>query len=353
MKIKTYLVPTFSQAVSMIKKDLGPEALILSTKPQNMDRAWWKTSENLIEVTAALDMEENSFIDHKKDLLQDRNQSQTDMSQWENDVTELCHSLFKKGFGVSLIEQLAHFLCEENVSQGNCAEQAALWLLEQMPPIFSWDNFLNNIPNILLISGTNEAGRTMVALQLAEKLLQQRLKVGFISLSPTASIFDRLTRETLRKSHIRFSKTQSITTLMSAVQRMKDCECIIIDDDFSHQMTSQMTSLFKNKNLWNGLVLPLDSSQENIHQVKRSQSQSPDGLILTHNGIFSKMGSLIQAPLEFRVPLSFLVDISKDALLEVPHLEKILDMIFNFSHENEILKKELVRDLTVSLQHYH
>ncbi len=56
MKIKTYQVASMREAIEAIKRDLGSEAVILSTKELRRRRSWFNRSEPpIIEVTAAVD----------------------------------------------------------------------------------------------------------------------------------------------------------------------------------------------------------------------------------------------------------------------------------------------------------
>ncbi|GEM_PF-364048 len=55
MKIKTYLVDSLSEAVEKIKQELGPEAVILSTRKSPSHGKWWQKRGGSLEVTAALD----------------------------------------------------------------------------------------------------------------------------------------------------------------------------------------------------------------------------------------------------------------------------------------------------------
>lgn len=57
MKIKTYVVRTLTDAVERIKRDLGPEAVILSTRKATSSGQWWKPGTSRLEVTAAIDAE--------------------------------------------------------------------------------------------------------------------------------------------------------------------------------------------------------------------------------------------------------------------------------------------------------
>ncbi len=55
MRIKTYVCPSLSEAVEKIKRDLGPEAVILSTRKADADK-WWLGKKAQLEVTAAIDV---------------------------------------------------------------------------------------------------------------------------------------------------------------------------------------------------------------------------------------------------------------------------------------------------------
>lgn len=61
MKIKTYNVSTLSEALVLIKRDLGPKAVILSTRKIPIGSQWWKKKKGGIEVTAAIDYNEDSL----------------------------------------------------------------------------------------------------------------------------------------------------------------------------------------------------------------------------------------------------------------------------------------------------
>lgn len=55
MKIKTYTVETLSEAVERIKRELGPQAVILSTRKVPANGKWWGKAITKLEVTAAVD----------------------------------------------------------------------------------------------------------------------------------------------------------------------------------------------------------------------------------------------------------------------------------------------------------
>lgn len=57
MKVKSYIVPNLAEAIERIKRDLGPEAVILSTKKANPNEKWWRTATPSIEVTAGIDLD--------------------------------------------------------------------------------------------------------------------------------------------------------------------------------------------------------------------------------------------------------------------------------------------------------
>lgn len=62
MKIKTYTVGSLSEAVEQIKRDLGPQAVILSTKKVAGPGTWFAPKKTKLEVTAAIDMEPQAAV---------------------------------------------------------------------------------------------------------------------------------------------------------------------------------------------------------------------------------------------------------------------------------------------------
>ncbi|MBI4239308.1 MAG: flagellar biosynthesis protein FlhF [Deltaproteobacteria bacterium] len=56
MRLKTYTVDTLSEAVDMIKRELGPEAVILNTRKVEGTGRWWLRERPRLEVTAAVDV---------------------------------------------------------------------------------------------------------------------------------------------------------------------------------------------------------------------------------------------------------------------------------------------------------
>lgn len=56
MRLKTYTVDTLSEAVDQIKRELGPEAVILNTRKVEGTGRWWLRERPRLEVTAAVDV---------------------------------------------------------------------------------------------------------------------------------------------------------------------------------------------------------------------------------------------------------------------------------------------------------
>lgn len=59
-------MPSLSEAVERIKKDLGPEAVILSTRKAPMGNKWWQRGAAKLEVTAAIDVDDNRRVEHDR-----------------------------------------------------------------------------------------------------------------------------------------------------------------------------------------------------------------------------------------------------------------------------------------------
>ena len=55
MRVKTFEATSMQEALSIVKREMGEEAFILSTRPRQRKTAMGLTSEPVIEVTAAVD----------------------------------------------------------------------------------------------------------------------------------------------------------------------------------------------------------------------------------------------------------------------------------------------------------
>jgi flagellar biosynthesis protein FlhF len=72
MKIKKYIVNSIDEALSKIKKELGNDAYILTTKKIVTSGALNLSRKNMLEVTAAVDNKKNTDDIISKNLLDKR-----------------------------------------------------------------------------------------------------------------------------------------------------------------------------------------------------------------------------------------------------------------------------------------
>ncbi|MCX7817078.1 MAG: hypothetical protein N2317_06175 [Syntrophales bacterium] len=92
MKVKRYEVTSIQEALNMIKKELGPEAIIISTKTLK------GTNPRIIEVIAAVDYEKDSKIampDNGYLEVTDKKKFARRLDGLEDDITELKEALFR------------------------------------------------------------------------------------------------------------------------------------------------------------------------------------------------------------------------------------------------------------------
>ncbi len=242
MKIKTYLVPTLSEAVERIKSDLGPEAVILSTRKVQGSGKFWNRDAQL-EVTAALDSGErvspelqtytpsnqpNAYrwmsqvadqstskqieplkgelqkIREALEILTNRPEpsyqqnrepvaaqasSITDGQAQDSAVYTVCHELLEQRVLPQIVEELSQHLVdlEGEASEDVVREKAALWLLHHLPEIELFEPGLRKAsgkcPQILAVFGPTGSGKTTTLVKLASHLiLAKGKKVAFITL---------------------------------------------------------------------------------------------------------------------------------------------------------------------------
>jgi flagellar biosynthesis protein FlhF len=89
MKVKKYIVEDMQEALRVIKNDLGPDALILSTRKVRKGSALGLFSKLVLEVTAAIDTKEQPFESPKSNMTYSRNMSQPVPPKNSSDIENL------------------------------------------------------------------------------------------------------------------------------------------------------------------------------------------------------------------------------------------------------------------------
>jgi flagellar biosynthesis protein FlhF len=100
MNIKKFIAKNSREAMQMVKKDMGPEAVILKTRTINSSSGYNKRSQRMIEVTAAVDY--HAPIVTSSDQGSYQSPPSIGLERLEKDIREIKEALLSSDAGTSL-----------------------------------------------------------------------------------------------------------------------------------------------------------------------------------------------------------------------------------------------------------
>ncbi len=382
MKIKTYLVRSLSDAVEKIKKEMGPEAVILSTKKVTAETHPLAASTARLEVTAALYPVETheyipattkpqaaafqetnisgkaaaekipalevleasvaaavtSSVTHSpvEDYLAKQNQKK--IEEMEESILSVCKKLNDNEVQASIINELSEQLLSEpeGFNLERCEELSAQYLMSKMPKpkAFKREGYLAFV-------GPTGSGKTTSLMKLALKFKLE----GCESLAIVSIDYDTLHRQEplkrfAEKNKIPFFLVNHESQLTQNLSKFATYEVILFDTEgCSPYDNERMMRLAKTCEslapLQTALVLPTHLAFGNLFSIlKRFSVTHCDRLILTKLDETENFGNLLHASYYSQLPLAYLTKgqrVPED--IEQATLERVMDCLFRFSEK--------------------
>ncbi|MGY8762981.1 MAG: flagellar biosynthesis protein FlhF, partial [Nitrospinaceae bacterium] len=97
MQIKKYIADNYSEALASIKKEMGSDALIMTTRSIRSDSEWNGSSASQVEITAAIDTARNDIVDAPKIREPEPSFELSDLEgEFDPDIKSLLYSLLSK-----------------------------------------------------------------------------------------------------------------------------------------------------------------------------------------------------------------------------------------------------------------
>ncbi len=353
MRIKTYLVNHLGEAIEKIKKELGPQAVILSTR--KVEGQGWSQKTCRLEVTATLPDAPPAFREAPVDALLEKETQKNPLpgfsqpkpapsplrpfyergSSWVDALSHLvAHRLSARA-----LEALIAASPDEKISSDpqTCQAWIASWLEKNLPAVTPF-SIQANAPSHLAFVGPTGSGKTTTLIKIAHSLLQDLSPSSFAILSLD---YERLGRqEPLRRfaqQHgIRFRLIQSDRQLKEAQKAFSNLQTLLIDTEgFSpfdtHRMHHLQQMLSGFEGLYKSLVLPVSMPQNDLQQMIAAFSTlGLDSLTLTKLDETLYFGNLFNASYESGLPLAYFTTgqkIPED--IEISGFERILSCLFH------------------------
>ncbi|RNF38742.1 flagellar biosynthesis protein FlhF [Planococcus salinus] len=355
MRLKTYTVNNITEAMPMIKRDLGSEALILNTKKVKKGGLFGFFQKEKLEVIAAIEtratektesrekpqqqpqkpVEEkvtSELIDELKNIKQFMMQSIDDKSLPES-LASLNRRLVKQDIDAGIRSDLMAKLLLETGRNPECTEQQIEELARQEIIRLiegHQQSRSSKDPDFICFIGPTGVGKTTTIAKIAaDYMLREGKKVGLI----TSDTYRIAAVEQLKTYagilDIPIKVVESSADLNEAMEDLAECEIILMDTAGRNYQQKQYIEelellLPENNKVQINLVLSLTSKYEDMKKIiDNFQTIKMDQLLLTKKDETSSSGAILNLVHDYSIPIRYIANgqnVPDDILAVTPEL---------------------------------
>lgn len=373
MQIKKFTANSYAEAVDLVKKELGDEALILSTRTIPAPKGFRAYKEQAqVEVTAAIDPSEKSKpqaveqvvvpgeknVSPAKELLFEESEdlnikslmfsllSQTDKARamgLKDHQLPLYQKLVESGISERLAGKIFEKLNSKSIisHEGANATQdkkSLVDLMERMVLCQGAISLEKRVPKLLALVGPTGAGKTTTIAKLAARYaLKEGKKVAMVSLDTyrIGAIEQLRVYGDIMKLPVEVAS--GAEDFRKCIAKHSDKDLVLIDttgrSHKDHTYPTRLKEIFKSagKKVETHLVLNV-TAQEKLFDESHKQFSSLelDRVLLTKVDEGVSFGPLFSFSLKTRIPFSYLTTgqrVPED--IEEADREKVIRLIFN------------------------
>ncbi|HAA03518.1 MAG TPA: hypothetical protein DCZ69_19475 [Syntrophobacteraceae bacterium] len=330
MQIRTFQATTVQGAMHQVKKELGPDAVILGNR-----RITVTPTRSLFEITAALDHVNNTQplavtpvpgtqqqvdddIREIKGLLSMLISSKNYFSQLQlqEPVAKVYHHLLMRG----LDEKQAFITLKKALSgmNGGPLEERQIMrrfcqqLLEKIPIVTPFRDTVPVKPDVFAFIGPTGVGKTTTLAKLAALLkIQRRCRIGVVSLDTyRIGALDQLKIYT-DILELPLMVAQNVSELLVSVEQLQHMDVILIDTVGKNYLREQHVRDLQEAfggcpRLQHFLVLSAAAKDDDLRlTIKRFREFKINSLIFTKIDETLTPGSMINQLLQFPYPVSY------------------------------------------------
>jgi len=331
MQVKTFKAPTMEKALALVKKELGPDAIILSSRKLTDG-----TGGCIFEVNAAGDHEaspaqgvstDGNVSAELRDDIQEiksflslliSSKDQLAQLQANQPLAELYYSLLARGFD----EKLVFILLNKAVSDLNGATVDKRQIFEAFCQRFSAKiscaRPLRAIsssmgPGIFTFLGPTGVGKTTTLAKLAAHLkIKRQIELGIISLDTyRIGAVDQL-HTYANILDVPFSVAQNKAELASALKGFRHCDAVLVDtagrNYLDREHVGHLQSVFdKTQRVNHFVVLSATAKDEDLKQtILHFRQIEINSLIFTKLDETVHHGCMLNQLLRFDYPISYM-----------------------------------------------
>ena len=339
MKIKKYRAKNFREALSLVKKELGPDAVILSTDDK-------KGTKSYVEVSAAIDYDLESqsadFDVSARSLNREIvNNSESSSELRSSDISDLFNemiglrktieSMTNSGFELKIPQnrkKIYSFLKDKSIT-----DSYALKLIERAGAIDEIEQIMsddmdisesknmsfvemgryNAMPeqNITMLIGPTGVGKTTTVAKLASNSIREGKKVALISLDTYKIGAAEQIRIYSRMIGIPLDIVSSKESLIKSINRFTDRDVILIDTTGQNPKNSEYINNLKDVcstgiPFKTQLLLSTSSDCDFLMDTHKYYKSLPiDSMAFTKTDEAVKLGSIYNLSQLYRKPVAY------------------------------------------------
>ncbi len=366
MQIKKYIADNYSEALASIKREMGSDALILTTRSIRDHLDWDGEVASKVEITAAIDSGARNFEAGEKPIVPKASFESPDFrDEIKPDVESLMFSLLSRteraqSLGIrkhqlGLFSQLAENGLDEKIIAKIFSK---ISLSDEDDAISLKDKFIKIIkrvvtcrggiethnydsPKKVVLVGPTGAGKTTTISKIAADLIyRQQKKVVLVSLDTfrvggieQLKIYGDI-------MNIPVETAQDRSDLEKCIRLHSDKDVILIDTmgrcHRDHNYSTQLCKVFDGLgDVEVHLVLSVGSSEKQFMESYRQfSSLDINRMIFTKIDEGLSFGSMVNFSLKTRLPLSYLTTgqrVPED--IEVAVQDRVIRLIFNVNRD--------------------
>lgn len=288
MRLKSYTAKTMTEAMKLVRDDLGEDAIIIATKEENAGK--------MVRVTAAVEHDRavpGAVADRSEEA--DDNWLYADDDDTATVVEEITETMLRHGAPEEVLDQVVSCVSVMGLEEPRIALLAALENLFSFKPLP-----MGAINRPLMLVGMPGAGKTLAVAKLAARASLQGLNVQVITTdSLRAGGVEQLSAFT-RLMDIDLKKAANPAEFLTRLEETKGADQVLIDtsgvNPFDTEQVKMLARLIGLAEVTPILVHPAGGDADESGEIARIFATVGAGSILaTRVDVARRMGGLLAA----------------------------------------------------------